>query len=288
VLLASRRPGRLPIVPAPETDELMSSWLKRVAAAYRTKPGALLQQLGTIETDPATFDWAARPSDIDLVAAALGTDRSDLVQRSFAGIPKAGLMFVSLGSPAKSCSSCSAEFARRGLSSVVLLRWKLAVAQVCGRCGGRLSTTLNPRSKSPHSPLLTGHDDEILDDVLNVLAMTMYDHAEAPVVERLFRAVSTPILWPAARRAALPGCVIKNGPAIMWRVWNHGKTGIERATPVQLTNRNFAAWPENAQMIAAAAIKQLACGPAEIWSDLRKLGLIEIGDTTVGRQLFRA
>jgi len=81
---------------------------------------------------------------------------------------------------------------------------------------------------------------------------------------------------------------MKNGPAIMWGAWNHGKTGIERATPCRLTNRNFAAWPANAQMIAVASIKQLACGPAEIWSDLRRLGLIEMGDTTIGRRLFRA
>jgi hypothetical protein len=265
----------------------MSSWLKRVAAAYKMKLGAFLEQLGTTETDPATFDWAARSADMDLVAAALGTDKSNLVQRSFAGIPKAGLMFVSLGAPAKSCPSCKAEFAQRGLGGIVLHRWKIAVAQVCGRCGGALRAALHPRKESPQNPLRSNSHSEVRDDVFNIVAMTMYDHAEAPVVERLFRAISTPISW-RPPRGSLPCCaVMKNGPAIMWRTWNRGKTGIERTVPCGLVKRNFAAWPESAQIIAAATIKQLAYGPAGEWSDLRRMGLIEIGDTTIARRLFK-
>lgn len=139
MLSTSRRHGRLPIVTVPEKDELMSSWLRRAAATYGTNARAMLEQLGTIAIDPATFDWAAPPGDIQLLADALGTDKSDLVQRSFAGIPRAGLMFVSMGTAAKTCAACEAEFARRGLGKIVLHRWKIAVALHCGRCGGSLS-----------------------------------------------------------------------------------------------------------------------------------------------------
>lgn len=287
MLLASRRPGRLPIVPAPEKDELMSSWLHRVAAAYRIKLVTFLEQLGTMETDPATFDWSARPGDIALVAAAVGTHKSDLVQRSFAGIPKAGLMFVSLGAPAKSCASCQAEFVRRGLNAVILHRWKIAVAQMCGRCGGALTTAFHPRRKSlPNAPL-SDCVSEARDDVFNTVAMTMYDHAEALVVERVFRAVSTPISWRTSHGSMPSGTALKNGPALMWRAWNQDKAGTDRTIPCRLTHRNFAAWPENTQIIAAASIKQLAHAPAQEWSDLRRLGLIESGDTTIARRLFR-
>ena len=148
MLLTVRRAVRLPIVPQPEVDELLSSWLRRTSAAYGAKAAALLKQLGTAETDPAAFDWAAASDDLQKVAVALGTTKSDVIQRSFAGIPRAGLMFVSTGAPAKTCKTCRSEFVRRGLETVVLHRWKNAVALDCARCGGALAAVRQTRSRA--------------------------------------------------------------------------------------------------------------------------------------------
>jgi hypothetical protein len=119
MVLTARRATRFPIVPRPEKDELLSSWLRRTAAAYGATAGALLEQLGTAETDPAVFDWAATSDDLQKVSVALGTTKSDVTQRSFAGIPRAGLMFISQGAPARTFRHCRSEFTRRGLETII-------------------------------------------------------------------------------------------------------------------------------------------------------------------------
>ncbi len=287
MLSASRRHGRLPIVTVPEKDELMSSWLQRAAATYGTNARAMLEQLGTIATDPKTVDWAAQPGDIQLLAVALGTEKSDLVQRSFAGIPRAGLMFVSMGTAAKTCAACEAEFARRSLGKIVLHRWKIAVALYCGRCGGTLTRAQPTRSWFLDSVELSGDLVATREDIFNIVGMTMYNHAEAPVVERIFRAIATPIYWPKSRSGRSEIGSLKNGAPIMWRMWNKNYSGPGKAAARPSCRRNFAAWPEAVQAIAAAAVKQLASEPAALWFDLKRLGLIQTGDTTIARRLFR-
>jgi len=71
-------------------------------------------------------------------------------------------------------------------------------------------------------------------------------------------------------------------------MWNKSYSGPGKAAPRPNCQRSFAAWPEVVQAIAAAAIKQLASEPAALWFDLKRLGLIQTGDTTIARRLFRS
>lgn len=285
---SSRHSGRLPIVPAPESDELMSSWLRRVASAYATNLRTLLEQLGMTQTNPATFDWAAEARDLEVVAIALGTTRGDLMRRSFVGMPRAGLMFVSLHSAAKICPRCQAEFASRGLDKVVLHQWKIAVATHCGRCNRRLASTYSLQRQPLHDLRHSGYPDPPQQDVFHVVGMAMYDHLEAPIVERLFRAVATPICWPKSPGAAASPTFIADGPAIMWRLWNQERPAIDRAVPRHPIKRNFAAWPPFVQIVAADAVGKFALRSAVDWMELEKLGLLQTGDAEVARRLFSA
>src|SRR5208337_3244295 len=51
-----RRPGPLPEILLAENDEVLSSWLTRLAALYRARPETLLEQLGISEVVPAVLD----------------------------------------------------------------------------------------------------------------------------------------------------------------------------------------------------------------------------------------
>jgi len=283
----ARRIGRLPIVPRPETDELLSSWLRRTAAFYGAKPNALLAQLETSTSDPLAFDWAALPDDVAKIATALGTTRSDIIQRSFVGIPASALMFIDTGEVGRTCPPCHAEFTQRGMHEVVLLNWKLTVAPRCGRCGNSLC---GDRARAHHR--LTGWQppaemEEGRNDVFNIVRINMYDQGTMAVVERLFQAVATPIRWPASSHRDARCRSIGNGPALMWRHPAVQVAVSRRATPVCRRQANFASWPEAEQTITAACVQQLATASAQLWVDLKRLGLIKRGDTTIARHLFR-
>lgn len=182
MLLSARRPGRLPIVPTPETDELLSSWLTRTAAIYGTTSRALLEQLGAAETNSAIFDWAASFDDLRRVADALGTDRTDVIRRSFVGMPQAGLTFVSMSRTVRACAECDVNFFDRGLDKVVLRSWRVAVALQCGRCGGALVSVPDGRRKLLRNVAYSHEFTEARDEVFGVILMTMYDLTQAPVV----------------------------------------------------------------------------------------------------------
>ncbi|GGI68966.1 hypothetical protein GCM10007973_02560 [Polymorphobacter multimanifer] len=287
MLSTARRVGRLPVVPRPEVDELLSSWLRRTAAFYGAKPNALLAQLETSTTDTLAFDWAASPDDVAKVALALGTTRSDVIKRSFIGIPTSALMFIETGTVGRTCPPCFAEFTKRGMQGVVLLHWKLAVASRCGRCGNSLR---GDRTMARHR--LTGWQpsaemNERRDDVINIVRINMYDPVTMAVVERLFQAVATPIRWPVSSHRDARCRSIGNGPALMWRHPAVQAVVSRRATPLCRRQANFASWPEAEQIIAAACVHQLATAPAQLWVELKRLGLIKSGDTTLARHLFR-
>jgi hypothetical protein len=287
MLSTARRAGRLPIVSRPEIDELLSSWLGRTAAFYGAKPSALLAQLETSTTDIPAVDWAASPDDVAKVAMALGTTRSDIIQRSFVGIPTSALMFIETGAVGRICPPCHAEFTQRGMQGIVLLHWKLAVASRCGRCGNNLhGVQARPRHR------LTGWQppaemEEGRDDVFNIVRINMYDQTSMAVVERLFQAVARPIRWPASSHRDARCRSIGNGPALMWRHPAVQAVVSRRATPLCRRQANFASWPEAEQTIAAACVQHLATAPAQLWVDLKRLGLIQTGDTTLARHLFR-
>jgi hypothetical protein len=129
--------------------------------------------------------------------------------------------------------------------------------------------------------------EEGRDDVFNIVRIKMYDQATMAVVERLFQAVATPIRWPASLRRDTRCRWIGNGPALMWRHTAVQAVVSRRATPSYRRQANFSSWPEAEQTIAAACVQHLATASAQLWVDLRRLGLIKTGDTTMARHLFR-
>jgi hypothetical protein len=124
-------------------------------------------------------------------------------------------------------------------------------------------------------------------DVFNIVRMAMYDSVEAPIVERVFRAASTPIRWPISPANLRESSTLRNGPALMWQNYKMEQAELDGPTARRDRVSNFAAWPEIVQAIAAVSVRYMATAPAETWADLKKLGLIHRGDTTIARRLFR-
>ena len=136
--LPPRRVGPLPIIPEPETDEILSSWLTRVAANYNAKLSSLLEQIGCLENNPYLLDRRPTQSDIDIIALSLRRSRSEIAAMTFSGVAPAALDFVARNAPPLRCYKCCAEFGARGLHGVLMRGWHLTVATTCRRCGAFL------------------------------------------------------------------------------------------------------------------------------------------------------
>ena len=73
----------------------------------------------------------------------------------------------------------------------------------------------------------------------------------------------------------------------MWQTCKLAQVDLDGPDVRRVRVSNFAAWPEIVQAIAAVSVQQIATARGRAWADLRKLGLLHRGDTTIARRLFR-
>ena len=86
----------LPVVPPPEDDELISSWLDRIARFYGISVRRLLAAYGISlgKISLGAIDEGSAMAPIDLIAAMLGISRDQLVRRTIAGAYPIALPFL--------------------------------------------------------------------------------------------------------------------------------------------------------------------------------------------------
>lgn len=139
----------LPVVPLPQTDELLSSWLHRVAAYYLTSTEHLLAHIGGREVNPRSLDDDPGPEDLRAIAGALHTDIPTLLARTFAGTAAPVRAFVALGGRPRVCQWCTEYFWSKGMRTVFLREWCVAFATVCRRCNEPMNRWNLRRSNWP-------------------------------------------------------------------------------------------------------------------------------------------
>lgn len=131
-----------PFRPKPHQDELLSSWMTRLAFGHGLKFSALLAIVGT-DVNPATLDWKA-----DLLLLQMLAERTT---QSVAGLERLCLRLGkraedllyrnSFGPALQYCSACLAEsayFRRSWRLSFVRFcaRHRAVLADSCSQCGG--------------------------------------------------------------------------------------------------------------------------------------------------------
>ena len=290
--LPPRRLGPLPEIPWPETDEILSSWVARSAAMYRTRPEVLLEQVGVIEHSPIILDRQATPADLESLAIAMHSSPQAIRQMSFAGQSHEALEFVAHRSPIWTCHRCATEFACRGLVQVRLRQWFVAVASWCRRCGGPLSRTRAGRTI--REILARGDLCERHTFVSERLARA-FDH-ERPVgaVTHAMRALAAPVprdkkaLYVARNRGRLPDWADRTQP-LLWQLVGTSQLrgqAYEYRSWRPPANRPYAAWPYVGQIAATTGLIVLIEAGMAMWSILRDLGLVEPDDELVVRNIF--
>ena len=155
-----RRPGPLPEILLAENDEVLSSWLTRLAALYRARPETLLEQLGISEVVPAVLDRRALPMDLERLSVAVRSSPEAIRRMTFTDETPEALEFVSHRFPLWTCRRCVSEFMARDLAQARLRTWFIAVASRCRRCGGQLTPVRARTSRALQNIIADGEPYE--------------------------------------------------------------------------------------------------------------------------------
>jgi TniQ len=292
--LPPRRPGPLPEIPPPETDEILSSWLSRSAALYKARPEALLEQVGLTEISPAVLDRYATLADLERLAVTMRSSTETIRRMSFAGKPREALEFVAHKKPIWTCRQCAGEFVGRGPIQAKLRQWFVAVASACRRCGGRLTPTRIYTARAIHEIIAAGEPYERHTFVCERLARVLDDDRPIGAVTRAMRALAAPlptnkqVLYRARKRGRLPYCP-DQAPPLLWQLIGtrqlrrHAHSYRYWRPPAQ---RPYVVWPLVGQIAATVGLTVLEQAGTAMWDQLKALGLVEYGDELIVKKIL--
>lgn len=291
--IPARRMGPIPIIPEPEVDELLSSWVTRTADIYYAKPSSLLEQIGCIETSPLMLDRRPEPADIDVIALSLRKTRAEIVDMTFSGVALEALEFVTHNRPGLRCYKCCAEFGARGLHGVVMRRWHLTVATNCRKCGEFLRPSRHRVAAIINDAIRDEEFKSIHTHVCRAIEKGTNDGVTMAAVSRGLRALAAPIPTKgktrtvARRRGRLPESVDRP-PPLLWQMIDMARFrrlagDYGRWAPP--CGRPFAAWPPVGQIATTLGLHALAQCPST-WGFLCDVNLVDYDDDFHVRRLL--
>jgi hypothetical protein len=124
----------LPYTPAPFPGELLSSWLKRIAAEYRISLTHLAQHLGLSTSRSELIDLSLAEADIRRIAAATHSSHADIRRMMHRPRQRAVKALISSQAPIQFCSACRALHASRTTEPVAVKAWFEFWQIECSQC----------------------------------------------------------------------------------------------------------------------------------------------------------
>src|SRR5258708_16753217 len=106
----------LPVVLAPVTDELLSSWIARHAAFYGVVPLTMLRHGIPDASSLRAIDTTPTPEQANLLAHLFRCEPADIRRMTFADLSKAAVLLVA-GKSIHRCSAVAAKPAETGSES---------------------------------------------------------------------------------------------------------------------------------------------------------------------------
>lgn len=289
-----RRPGPLPEILLAEHDEILSSWLTRLAALYRARPETLLEQLGISEVVPAVLDRRAFPTDLERLSIAVRSSPEAIRRMTFTDETPEALEFVAHRFPLWTCRRCASEFVGRDLAQARLRTWFIAVASRCRRCGGQLTSVRARTSRALRSIIADGEPYEFHARVSDRLALALETGRPVGAVTRAMKALAAPVpidtqaRYVARNRGRLP-CGPHRAPPLLWQLAGTRKLrrlmhGYQYWRPPD--GRPYSSWPPAGQVAATVGLTVLSAAGLAMWDLLADLGLVEHGDHLVVKDIL--
>lgn len=150
MIIQTRQATRpLPSIPPPQRDELLSSWLKRIAAANFLEPSDLCEYLRLPTVKVERVDAGLPQDTVDRIGQATKTKVAEVEDMTFVSLPETAKYFVSLKHGFQYCPTCTRQQSRPGRDVVELKHWRYAWILNCDMCGSQLVGSANIQENPP-------------------------------------------------------------------------------------------------------------------------------------------
>jgi hypothetical protein len=134
-----RAPRALPVVARPQPDELLSSWLSRIATDYYISSRQLLKHMGLAAPSVQRLDLTLTLAQAIVVAGFVRLEPTAILAMTHAGVPADCLRLIRLTRPLQVCRRCGIDHKRNETSGAVLKSWMQGWRINCRACGSLLT-----------------------------------------------------------------------------------------------------------------------------------------------------
>ena len=135
----------LPIVVNPIADEVLSSWLTRIAQDYFVPPRSLLTHMGLSVPSVERLDVSLTFGQAIAISGFVHRPPDAILAMTHVRLPRDCQKLVRLKYPQQTCRSCALQHKRDGAATAVLKSWMQGWRVTCRTCGGLLDEVWTSR-----------------------------------------------------------------------------------------------------------------------------------------------
>jgi hypothetical protein len=132
-------PRALPLIAPLRADELLSSWLTRIAQDYYIPPGSLLTHMGLSSPSVERLDLTLTFAQAIAISGFVRQPPDAIIGMTHAKLPTDCQSLVRVKYPQQSCRSCASQLKRDGATGAVLKSWMQGWRVTCRACSGALA-----------------------------------------------------------------------------------------------------------------------------------------------------
>jgi hypothetical protein len=132
-------PRALPLISPPRADELLSSWLTRIAQDYYIPPRGLLTHMGLSSLSVERLDLTLTFAQAIAMSGFVRQPPDAIIGMTHTKLPVDCHNLVRVRHPQQSCRSCASQLKRDGAAGAVLKSWMQGWRVTCRACGGAIA-----------------------------------------------------------------------------------------------------------------------------------------------------
>jgi hypothetical protein len=132
-------PRALPLIAPLHADELLSSWLMRIAQDYYIPPRSLLTHMGLSSPSVERLDLTLTFAQAIAISGFVRQPPDAIIRMTHAKLPTDCQSLVRVKYPQQSCRSCASQLKRDGAAGAVLKSWMQGWRVTCRACSGAIA-----------------------------------------------------------------------------------------------------------------------------------------------------
>ena len=136
---ANDLPRALPLIAPPRVDELLSSWLTRIAQDYYIPPRGLLTHMGLSSPSVERLDLTMTLDQAIAMSGFVRQPADAIIGMTHTKLPADCQTLVRVKHPQQSCRSCGSQLKRDDAAGAVLKSWMQGWRVTCRACGGAIA-----------------------------------------------------------------------------------------------------------------------------------------------------